>query len=228
MIFNILLQNDLISWLIEEAGAKERTVDDVIKRILLINFAAIHTSSLVCDTYYPFYNDMLIATCVFKTFTQALYDLAARPEYMQPLRDEVESVVQREGWTKAAVGQMHKVDSFIRESMRHNGFSSCSSRRPLSLQVHLNFCYLIVPIFRKTIKRFQFFDGSVLPAGTFIAVADTIHRDETINPNPNEFKPFRYAEMREAEGEGSKHQMVSLERSNLSFGSGKHAWCVAF
>ena len=47
--------------------------------------------------------------------------MAARPEYMQPIRDEVESIVAAEGWTKAAMGKMWKLDSFLRESQRWNG-----------------------------------------------------------------------------------------------------------
>ena len=53
-----------------------------------------------------------------KAFTHGLYHLAAFPEYMKPLREEIEEVVQREGWTKAGIDQMYKVDSFIRESQR--------------------------------------------------------------------------------------------------------------
>ena len=48
----------------------------------------------------------------------ALYNLATFPEYMQPLREEVEEVVKSEGWTKAGLDQMHKIDSFFRESQR--------------------------------------------------------------------------------------------------------------
>ena len=37
---------------------------------------------------------------------------------MGPLLKEVEEVVQQEGWTKAALDQMYKIDSFIKESQR--------------------------------------------------------------------------------------------------------------
>jgi cytochrome P450 len=48
----------------------------------------------------------------------AFYYLAAFPQYMQPLREEVEEAVISEGWTKAGLDQMHKLDSFIKESLR--------------------------------------------------------------------------------------------------------------
>jgi hypothetical protein len=40
-------QNDLITWLLEMAQEHQRTVKDLTLRILSINFAAIHTSTMV-------------------------------------------------------------------------------------------------------------------------------------------------------------------------------------
>jgi cytochrome P450 len=50
--------------------------------------------------------------------TQTLYRLLAHPEYIEPLRQEVEAVVAEEGWTKAGMDKMHKIDSFVRETQR--------------------------------------------------------------------------------------------------------------
>ena len=69
-----------------------------------------------------------------KTFTQALYYLAMFPEYAKPLREEVEGVVKREGWTKAGVDQMHKMDSFIKESQRLHPLSIRKLARRLKLE----------------------------------------------------------------------------------------------
>jgi hypothetical protein len=33
------------------------------------------------------------------------------------LREEVEEAIKSEGWTKAGLDQMHKLDSFIKESL---------------------------------------------------------------------------------------------------------------
>jgi hypothetical protein len=41
-------KNDLISWLLEIAVGEQRTTEDLTLRILAINMAAIHTSSMVC------------------------------------------------------------------------------------------------------------------------------------------------------------------------------------
>ena len=55
--------------------------------------------------------------------THALYDLAAHPEWFVPLREEVEPIITTEGWTKAALGKMWKLDSLLKESQRFNGFN---------------------------------------------------------------------------------------------------------
>ena len=55
-----------------------------------------------------------------QALTVALYDLTAHAE---PMREEVERVISLEGWTKGALGKMHKVDSFRRESQRLTALS---------------------------------------------------------------------------------------------------------
>jgi len=55
-----------------------------------------------------------------------LYRLLSHPEHMEPLRQEVETIVAEEGWTKAGVDRMHKIDSFIRETLRIDGQSISS------------------------------------------------------------------------------------------------------
>jgi hypothetical protein len=50
-----------------------------------------------------------------------LYRLLANPEYIEPLRQEVEAVVAEESWTKAGMDKMYKIDSFLRETQRLDG-----------------------------------------------------------------------------------------------------------
>ncbi|KAF5315411.1 hypothetical protein D9619_007341 [Psilocybe cf. subviscida] len=90
--------NDLLTWLLEEGTGHQRTVREIAVRLLSVNFAAIHTTSMA--------------------LTHAIYDLAAYPEYAAPLREEVAEVIQAEGWTKMAQGRMRKLDSFLKESQR--------------------------------------------------------------------------------------------------------------
>jgi cytochrome P450 len=53
-----------------------------------------------------------------QAFTQALFNLALRPELIKLLRDEAEPIIQEEGWTKAAMGKLRIMDSFMKESQR--------------------------------------------------------------------------------------------------------------
>jgi hypothetical protein len=52
-----------------------------------------------------------------------LYRLLANPEYIGPLREEVDAVIREEGWTKAGVDKMYKIDSFLKETQRVDGIS---------------------------------------------------------------------------------------------------------
>ncbi len=55
--------------------------------------------------------------------TQVLYRLLAHPEYIEPLRREVDALISEEGWTKDGIDKMHKIDSFLRETQRLDGIS---------------------------------------------------------------------------------------------------------
>jgi hypothetical protein len=41
-----------------------------------------------------------------------------RPEYIEPLREEIQAIIDHYGWTKDAVAKMVKLDSFMKECMR--------------------------------------------------------------------------------------------------------------
>ncbi|ESK93240.1 cytochrome p450 [Moniliophthora roreri MCA 2997] len=177
--------NDFLSWLIDSATESQRTVHELVMRILTVNFAAIHTSSMA--------------------LTDALYALAAHPQYADELREEIESVVKEHGWSKASLQRMRKLDSFLKETERFIGMGSLMSDR-------------------RVLKDFTFSDGTVIPAGSVISVPHwAIHHDEKYYEDPHVFKPFRFAEMREDHEETMKHQMVTPTTDHLLFGVGRHA-----
>lgn len=62
-----------------------------------------------------------------QAFTHTLYNLAAHTQYIAPLREEVQSIVAAEGWSKASIGKMRKLDSFFKESLRLSDGSFCES-----------------------------------------------------------------------------------------------------
>ncbi len=113
-------QNDLLSWLLDATNdnKERRDVQDLITRILLMNLGAIHTTSMVLSNLKVQTQPLNVNFQVFKT---AVYALAAHPEYVEILRTNVESAITEEGWTKAAVGKMDHLDSFLKEAQRLYG-----------------------------------------------------------------------------------------------------------
>ncbi|KAJ8081927.1 hypothetical protein PM082_007773 [Marasmius tenuissimus] len=125
-----------------------------------------------------------------------------------PLRNEVETVLKKEEWTKAAMVPLRLMESFLKESQRRKG-------TPL------------LAMGRETLKDFRFSDHTVVPAGTLIQAAMyETHHNEEMYPDPNDFVPSRFADMRAKEGESMKYQMVTPITEWLFFGTGKHAWYV--
>ena len=79
------------------------------------------------------------------------------------------------------------------------------------------------------LKDFTFSDGTIVPKGTtVVAAARSIHRDEANYESALDFDPFRFSRLREGDGEGVKHQLVSTTSEFLSFGHGRHAWHALF
>ncbi|KAF8165950.1 cytochrome P450 [Crassisporium funariophilum] len=175
--------SDIITWTLEgaKAAGEERTVRNMAKRMLLFSFASTHTSSVA--------------------FSQVLYELASRPEYIQPLRDEVEAVMDNDGWTKAAVGKLHKMDSFLRETQRCNGLG-------------------LVLLTRRVLKDFTFSDGTFIPAGSSLCVNSWgIHHDETLYPSADSFDGFRFTR-----GSGTNQQLTATPTLEYTaFGHGRPA-----
>ncbi|KAJ6505550.1 cytochrome P450 [Mycena sanguinolenta] len=188
--------NDFISWMLNLAEGDQRAVLPLTLRILSINMAAIHTSSIA--------------------FTWALFDLTTYPEYFLPMREEVEHVVAEEGWSKAALNSMVKIDSFLRESQRINTNGSLGMTRKVIAK-----------------EGFRFSDGTVLPCGSYLSVATRhTHYDDSNYENAAKFDGFRFARERaehQANHESNdsqdvfKRQMISTGVDHLPFGTGKHA-----
>jgi Cytochrome P450 len=60
-------------------------------------------------------------SCMLQVCTEALYNLATNPQHVKVLRDEIKEIIDKEGWTKDAIRKMHKVDSYLKETMRVEG-----------------------------------------------------------------------------------------------------------
>ncbi|KAM6506353.1 hypothetical protein FSOLCH5_013340 [Fusarium solani] len=102
-------RNDFLQWFIKQAKElgdpymyHTKTLSG---RVLLLNFAGIHTSS--------------------SSITHVILDLvSSKQEYIAQLRAEISSVLASQGgqWNKRALAKMDKLDSVLRESARLNSF----------------------------------------------------------------------------------------------------------
>ncbi|KAK0226712.1 cytochrome P450 [Armillaria fumosa] len=180
--------NDMLSWLLDASKGVQarRTVRELSIEMIGVNIGAIHTTTTA--------------------FTNALFVLAAHPECIETLRTEVESVTKDEGYTKAAMGKLVQLDSFLKETQRLYGDFGVFGMK------------------RKARKDFVFSDGTVIPAGTQVAVVSwCTHLDEKNYEDPLEFKPWRFSEKRKQEGEGIRHQMTATSLDFIFFGHGRSA-----
>jgi Cytochrome P450 len=108
----------------DEASEVESSLRNLFLRVMTVNFGAVNSTSMVLLIFTSL--NIPINEFWLQTFTHALYHLAAMPDYIQLMRDEVVAVVSEEGWTKNAISKMYKVDSFLKETQRFNGIGSCA------------------------------------------------------------------------------------------------------
>jgi cytochrome P450 len=81
---------------------------------------------------------------------------------------------------------------------------------------------------RLALRPFTFSNGVTIPAGTRIGIpVHSVHMDEELYPNAQEFDGFRFYKLREKEGDDvleTRHQLVTTSAELLGFGLGRHAW----
>lgn len=211
----------MLQWMIDECPPEQRTVDEMIVRILRLNFAAIHTTSIVSQ-HLP--RTQVVNLLSYQSFTHALYQIAAEPQKIQePLRQEAIEVIAREGFTKAAVEKLVLLDSVLREVMRYYGLSSSQSQLSESRNL-LN--DISAGMSRKAMTDYTFSDGTFIPKGTIVAIPSrAMHFDSEYYENPEEFQAFRYVP-KSYNGGGSAdielpQRMVSTSLEYTPFGHGR-------
>ncbi|KAF2677434.1 putative cytochrome P450 [Lentithecium fluviatile CBS 122367] len=178
---------DLIQMLYDGARGADRDNNFLAYTALVVSFAAIHTSASV-----P---------------AHLIFDLCARPEYIQPLRKELEEELATDGhFTKASFAKLVKMDSFMKESQRFN---------PL---VFMTFGRVIC-------DNHALHDGVVIPAGTIIGVpSHAIANDPKFCKDPEKFDGFRWIPPDEKDADAqAPPSFVTTNPHNLAWGYGKHA-----
>lgn len=95
---------DALDWFKETAEANKFTNFNISRAQVGLSLAAIHTTS--------------------NLLTNIMYDLAAYPEYIQPLRDEIRAVAAEDGvLKKTSLLKLKLMDSVMKESQRMHPLS---------------------------------------------------------------------------------------------------------
>ncbi|KAJ5165495.1 Small-subunit processome Utp12 [Penicillium coprophilum] len=156
---NYTKPNDFLQWMMDLSEEKnENLAPDTLAHhmLLLVTLAVTHTST------------MALSHCLF--------DLVTRPEYIEPLREEVSRTLP-DGWykaTQASLKEQSRLDSFLRESQRFAPPGELNFHRIVKEPITLH-------------------DGLVLPVETHICfAAGPISKDDAFIKNPSVFDGFRW------------------------------------
>ncbi len=181
--------NNLMSWMMEIASEDEGDPASLAHLEVVMSLASIHTSQM--------------------NAVHCLYDLIARPDYVEPIREEIRKVMKEDGgwmqWQKSSFTRLRKLDSFMRESQRWNP--------PTLLSMH-----------RVMMQNYQLSNGTMLSKGAHVSMAvNAIQNDPDVTPNPEVFDGLRYYKLRQQDGEGHLHQFSTTQEKILNFGHGANS-----
>lgn len=92
---------DVLQWMLEAAEGEEKDPVNLATRYVYAVIGSLFTVSA--------------------GLVDCMYDLTANPEYLEPLRQEVEQVLAEDGgWAKGTAAKLVMMDSFMKESQRLN------------------------------------------------------------------------------------------------------------
>ena len=98
--------DDMLQWMMDAATVDEGRPSKLAHRQLILTLGAIHTTTMAA--------------------AHALFDLVAFPEYIAPLREEMElALSSSESLNKSTFAKLRKLDSFLKESQRFNPPNIC-------------------------------------------------------------------------------------------------------
>lgn len=168
---------------------------------LSLSLAAIHTTT-----------DLL---------TQVLTRISQNLDILKPLREEITSVPQDEGWSKTSLYKMQLLDSIIKESQRMKPTDIGQLAGPFTYCIAL----ILEPVtmMRLAVEDVKLSDGTLIPKNTGLGVSSHRMWDPAVYPNPDQWKGTRFYEMRDEPGKQNSSQLVSTSPDYLAFGHGQHA-----
>ncbi|KAK4127251.1 cytochrome P450 [Parathielavia appendiculata] len=202
---------DMITWLIRQAKTEgldaELNAEMISKRILPVEFAAIHTT-------------------VMTGFNLILDLVSSDPSlrYLETIREETARVFAEEfgAWTKNGLARLHRTDSAIKESMRLSHFARALTHRKVVAPEGLT----------NTVEGWHAPYGAFL----MLDLAGT-HHDPELYEEPDKYDAWRFSRQREKyEARPSTEKtnaeeamrikrlgMVTTSAEYLPFSHGRHA-----
>ncbi|KAI1491516.1 ent-kaurene oxidase [Biscogniauxia mediterranea] len=188
------MPDDTLQWMINKADEFKISDEKLAEIQLNLSMAAIHTTTL--------------------TLTMILYDLVVRPDIINELRQEIESVLETTDgvMTTHALFEMKLLDSVMKESQRVNPGSLIRFQRWVAKPVTLS-------------------DGTRLPAGVMIETPHALAVQDPLSyENPEKFDAHRFLNLRNGTSEDllgyknkEQHQFVTVTKDFMHFGYGRHA-----
>jgi hypothetical protein len=198
---------DFITWTYHTAQAEGRKDEmspaRIAERIMPLNFAAIHTTSL---TAYDTITNILLAD----------------PSVLESLREEAHRIYKEEGgWTKQGLTRMHRMDSAIRETQRVSPIALTFIHRKVAVKEGIT-----------TPEGVHVAHGALLScAWTPVALDDDLHENPAefdafrYSRAREEYDVMTPEEKEKADTLKLKQSgMVTTSDRHLPFGHGRHAW----
>jgi hypothetical protein len=175
-------QFPMAAWLLSRYPAEERNIDQLKRDFILASF---HSTPSISATLYSIMSELVV-----------------RPGLADELRQEISQVTVDGKLPQTQLGELKKMDSFMRETTRMNLFG-----------------YLI--LFRTLQQPLELSVGPELPAGSFICV-DGYHltTSDTTWQDPASFDPMRFLKLRQKPHQQSRHQFTSLGSDSPTWGDG--------
>lgn len=201
---------DFITWSYRTAQAEGRHEEmqpvRVAERILPLNFAAIHTTTITA----------------YETLANIL---SADPSVLEDLREEVHRIHREEGgWTKQGFSRMHRLDSTLRESQRAAPIALTFVHRKVIAKegittpegAHLKYGTMITSPWAPIALDEEIHDSN---ATDFDAFRYSRAKEAYDAMTPDEKQKANALQLRQS-------GMVTTSDRHLAFGHGRHAWCV--
>ncbi|KAJ0420590.1 cytochrome P450 [Aspergillus carlsbadensis] len=159
--------------------------------------------------YDPVLSQFVLAIASIHTtsdlLNQVLLDICHRDDggqLVSDLREEIVSALEGTGWQKSSLTHLKLIDSVLKESHRMKPSALLTLGRQANADVQLS-------------------DGTTIPRGSLLCVADVATRDPTAYPNPNTYDPYRFVRLLERGGKSA--YFASPSAQHLGFGLGGYA-----